>query len=128
MRAFATTALLLLAALANLLPVLGVLSTARLESLYGVLLQDPNLAILMRHRAVLFAIVGGLLGVAAFHPPLRPFAIAVGLVSMLSFVAIAGLTGDYNPQLRRVVLVDVIASLGLVAAALLDYFAVTDGR
>ena len=117
------TALLLLAALANLLPVLGVLSKARLESLYGVLLQDPNLAILMRHRAVLFAIVGGLLGVAAFHPPLRTFAIAAGLVSMLSFVAIAGLVGDYNPQLRRVVLVDVIASLGLVAAALLDYFA-----
>ena len=122
------TALLLLAALANLLPVLGVLSTARLESLYGVLLRNPNLAILMRHRAVLFAIVGGLLGVAAFHPPLRTFAIAAGLVSMLSFVAIAGLTGDYNPQLRRVVLVDVIASLGLVAAALLDAFTVRDGR
>lgn len=127
MRTFAT-ALLLLAAVANLLPVLGVLSAARLESLYGVLLQDPNLAILLRHRAVLFAIVGGLLGVAAFHPPLRSFAITAGLVSMLSFVALAGLTGDYNPQLRRVVLVDVIASLGLVAAALLDYFAVTDGR
>ena len=122
------TALLLLAALANLLPVLGVLSTSRLESLYGVLLRNPNLAILMRHRAVLFAIVGGLLGVAAFHPPLRTFAIAAGLVSMLSFVAIAGLVGDYNPQLRRVVLVDVIASLGLVAAALLDAFTVRDGR
>jgi hypothetical protein len=47
---------------------------------------------------------------------------------MLSFVAIAGLTGDCNPQLRRVVLVDVMASLGLVAAALIDDFAVTDGR
>ena len=29
----------------------------------------------MRHRAVLFAIVGGLLGAAAFHPPLRSLAI-----------------------------------------------------
>ena len=127
MRTF-PTALLLLAALANLLPVLGILSTARLEGLYGVAIHDPNLAILMRHRAVLFAVVGGLLGVAAFHPPLRTFASAAGLVSMLSFVAIAGLTGDYNPQLRRVVLVDVIASLGLVAATLLDYFAATDVR
>jgi hypothetical protein len=119
------TALLLLAALANLLPVLGVLSAARLESAYGVLLQDPNLAILMRHRAVLFAIVAGLLGVAAFDPPLRTFAIAAGLVRMLSFVVLAGLVGDYNPQLRRVLLVDVIASLGLVAAALLDYLSVS---
>jgi hypothetical protein len=39
---------------------------------------------------------------------------------MLSFVALALLVGDHNPQLRRVVVVDVVASLTLVAAALLD--------
>jgi hypothetical protein len=122
------TVLLLLAAAANLLPMLGVLSTARLEALYGVVIQDPNLAILMRHRAVLFGIVGALLLVAAFYPPARPLAIPAGLVSMLAFVAIAGAVGDYNPLLRRVVLVDVAASLALVAAALVDWLAVTSGR
>jgi len=119
MRAIVTL-LLLLAAVVNLLPVVGVLSTSRLEGLYGVVVQDPNLAILLRHRAVLFAIVAGLLAVAAFHPPLRALAIAAGLLSMLSFVAIAGLVGEYNPLLRRVVLVDVVASLALVAAGLLS--------
>ena len=127
MRAIAT-ALLLLAAVANLLPVVGVFSTSRLEGLYGVLIQEPNLAILMRHRAMLFAIVGGLLGLAAFHPPLRALGITAGLVSMLSFVAIAGLVGGYNPLLRRVVFVDLIASLGLVAAGLLDRIAGTTGK
>lgn len=122
------TGLLLLAALVNLLPVVGVLSTSRLEGLYGVVVQDPNLAILLRHRAVLFAIVAGLLALAAFHPPLRALAIAAGLISMLSFVAVAGLVGEYNPLLRRVVLVDVAASLALVAAGLLDYLSVTAGR
>jgi hypothetical protein len=122
------TGLFLLAALVNLLPVVGVLSTSRLEGLYGLVVQDPNLAILLRHRAVLFAIVAGLLGLAAFHPPLRALAISAGLISMLSFVAIAGLVGEYNPLLRRVVLVDVVASIALVAAGLLDYLSVTAGR
>jgi hypothetical protein len=47
---------------------------------------------------------------------------------MLAFVAIAGSVGDYNPLLRRVVLVDVVASVALVAAALLDWLVVTGGR
>jgi hypothetical protein len=127
MRAFVTV-LLLLAAAANLLPVLGALSTARLEALYGVVIQDTNLAILMRHRAVLFGIVGSLLAVAAFHAPVRPLAIPAGLVSMLAFVAIAGSVGDYNPLLRRLVIVDVAASVALVAAAVLDWLVVTGGR
>ena len=70
----------------------------------------------MRHRAVLFGAVGAALVVAAFHRPFRAFATAVGLVSMLSFVAIALLVGDYNEQLRRVATVDVAASVALVGA------------
>ena len=126
MRAIVTL-LFLVAAAVNLLPVIGALSTSRLEGLYGVVVQDPNLEVLMRHRAVLFAIVAGLLAAAAFHPPLRALAIAAGLLSMLSFVAIAGLVGEYNPMLRRVVLVDVAASVALVAAGLLDWVSVRAG-
>jgi hypothetical protein len=119
MRMLATT-LVLLAGLANLLPVVGAVSAARLEALYGVALEDPNLVILMRHRAVLFGVVGGLLVASAFYPPLRTVGIAAGLISMLSFVLIAWLVGSYNAELRRVVLVDVVASLALLVAAILD--------
>ena len=42
-----------------------------------------------------------------------------GGTSALAAQAIAGLVGEYNPLLRRVVLVDVAASLALVAAGLL---------
>jgi hypothetical protein len=65
------TTLILLVGLANLLPVVGVLSAARLQIPYGVALDDPNLVILMRHRAVLFGVVGGLLVASALHAPLR---------------------------------------------------------
>jgi hypothetical protein len=103
----------------NLLPVVGVLSTSRLQTLYGVSLVDPNLVILMRHRAVLFGVVGGLLVAAAFHPTLRPIAAAGGLISMLSFVLLAYVIGEFNTELRRVVAADLVASFLLVAAVLL---------
>jgi hypothetical protein len=102
----------------NLLPVAGVASARRLQALYGVVLEDPNLVILMRHRAVLFGIVGAILVGAAFVHSLRPFAIAAGLVSMLSFVLVARLVGKYNAELRRVVIVDLAASALLVGAGL----------
>jgi heme A synthase len=119
MRLLSTT-LILLAELINLLPLSGVGSGHRLQSLYGVVLQDPNLAILMRHRAVLFGVVGGLLVISALHAPLRPAAYAAGFVSMLSFVWIAWLEGGGNPQLRRVVVVDLFSSAALLVAVILD--------
>ena len=115
------TILIFVAGLANLLPVSGVLSGSQLQTLYGVALEDANLLILMRHRAVLFGIVGGLLVASALHPPLRPVRLAVGLISMLSFIVIAWLVGSYNAELRRIVAVDLVASFALLGAALLDY-------
>lgn len=115
-----TTALFLVVALINLVPGIGMWSASRLESLYGVPMVEANLVILMRHRAVMLAIVGALLAYAAVRPPLRPIAVAAGLVSMLSFVAIAFL-GEPNPLLQRVAWVDIVGSLLLVGAALLDH-------
>ena len=117
-----STTLILLTGLVNLLPVSGVLSANRLLALYGLALEDPNLLILMRHRAILFGIIGGLLVASAFHSPLRPVGLAVGLISMLSFVLIAWLVGSYNSELRRVVMVDLVASFALLGSALLDHF------
>lgn len=116
-----STALILLVGLVNLLPVSGVLSSDRLQALYGVALENPDVVILMRHRAVLFGVVGGLLVVSAFYPSLRPAGYAAGFVSMLSFVLIAWFVGSYNAELRRVVVVDLVASVALLGALLLDY-------
>jgi hypothetical protein len=110
------TLLFLAAALINLAPMIGVTSAARLEAAYEVTLGDPNLVILMRHRALLFGAVGAALVVAAFHAPFRNFATGVGLVSMLSFVVIALLVGEYNERLRRVAMLDVLGSVLLVGA------------
>jgi len=115
--------LFLIAGIVNLTPVCGVFSANYLGTLYGVVLEDPNLVILMRHRAVLFGIVGALLVASAFRPPLRPLGLAAGLISMLSFVVIAYLVGDYNAELQRVVLIDLAASALLVGAGFATWWA-----
>ena len=105
---------LALAAIINLLPVAGVLGADRLRALYGVDASEPQLAILLRHRALLFGIVGALLAAAVFRPELRIAAIAAGLTSMLGFIAIARLEGGAHDALARVVAVDWLGVAALV--------------
>jgi hypothetical protein len=113
------TALFVVVALVNLLPVSGVLGAARLEALYGMPFEDAGLLLLMRHRAVLFGLVGGLLLAAALRPALRPTAATIGLGSMLSFVVLALPPGAYGAALQRVFWVDVAASVMLILALVL---------
>ncbi len=112
------TFLVLVAAAINLAPLAGAFAPERMSASYGVSLDDPNLQILMRHRAVLFGLVGGLLVVTAFHPPLRTVGYTVGFVSMLSFLLVTWLVGGYNAEIRRVIVLDGIGLAALTAAGL----------
>ena len=116
----AASTLLAVTALIHWLPMSGVLSGEQLASLYGLVFDEPNLLILMRHRAVLLGIVGALLTLAVFDRSLRPAAFGLGGVSMLSFVALAALVGDANAELRRVAMVDGVGLLVLAGAFLCD--------
>jgi Cu/Ag efflux pump CusA len=88
--------------------------------MYGVAIADPNLEILMRHRAVMFALLALLLLAAAFLPAWRAMAYAAGMASAGSFVLIAWLVGGYAAPIARVVTADVLVVAGLVCAALVD--------
>lgn len=116
------TAMLLLASIIHLLPVSGVIGGERLAALYGVAITDPNIQILMRHRAVLFGLLGLFLAYAAFKPDLQPGAIVAGLVSVISFLLIAWSVGGYNEAIRKVVVADLVALVALGIAAGLLWF------
>jgi hypothetical protein len=103
----------------HLMPLIGLAGAEGLARLYGLDFSDPNLEILMRHRAVLFGMVGTLLVGAAFHRALRGAALGVGAVSLLSFLALAWGVGGFNATLQRVVVVDLVALACLVLAAIL---------
>jgi hypothetical protein len=101
--------LLLVAGIIHLLPLTGVLGGERLNALYGLALDEPNLQILMRHRAVLFGLLGALLVAAAFIPGLRTLALLGGLLSVISFLLLSWSAPLYNEALRRVVVADWVA-------------------
>lgn len=114
---YLVSAMLLVVGVIHLLPLTGVLSAERLAALYGLSFNEPNLAILMRHRAVLFGLLGLFLVMAAFWPAVQWAAVLAGGVSVLSFLWLALATGGYNAQLARVVAADVLALVCLLVAA-----------
>ena len=71
----------------------------------------------MRHRAVLFGLLGAFFLYAAFRPAFQVAAFVAGFVSVLSFLYLAGSTGGYNAQVHRVVIADIIALVCLVIGA-----------
>lgn len=116
------SAMLLVAALIHILPLPGALGAEQLATLYGVEVKDSNLEILMRHRAVLFGLLGALLASAAFIKSLQPIAFIAGFVSAGSFLVIAWQVGSYSAQVGRVFAADVVAlaclAVGLAAHGL----------
>jgi heme A synthase len=78
--------------------------------------SEPNLEILMRHRAVLFGLLGGFMVLAAFRPAFQAVALVAGLASVLSFVWLAWLVGGYNALVGRVFVADLIALACLLIA------------
>jgi hypothetical protein len=101
--------MLVVVAIIHLLPLSGVLGNDRLAALYGISFNEPNLAILMRHRAVLFGLLGPFFLVAAFRPALQGIAFIGGFASVLSFLYLAWSVGSYNAQVARVFTADLAA-------------------
>jgi hypothetical protein len=114
------TALLLIAGVIHLLPLPGVLGAPQLARLYGVTVDDPNLVILLRHRAVLFGLLGAFVVAAVFKPEWRLLAAALALVSAIAFLVIALGVGGYNSALQRVVLADAVAVACLLGAVAIE--------
>jgi hypothetical protein len=108
---------LILTGVIHLLPLAGVLGHERLAALYGIDAADPNLSILLRHRAVLFGLLGAFLVVAAFRPGWQAVAFVAALVSVVSFLLLAWSTGGYNALVGRVVAADLVALVALLAGA-----------
>ena len=103
------SAMLVVVGIIHLLPLSGVLGAERLAALYGMPFAEPNLVLLMRHRAVLFGLLGLFLLFAAFKPAFQPAGFIAGFVSVLSFIWLAWPVSIHNAQVGRVFIVDLVA-------------------
>lgn len=106
--------MLVIVGIIHLLPLTGALGNDSLTALYGVSVNDPNLAILMRHRAVLFGISGLFFLFAAFRPDYQTVAFIAAFLSVVSFLGLAVSVGGYNAQIARVFRVDIVALICIV--------------
>lgn len=118
---WALRVLLVVVAVIHFMPLSGVLGADALTRLYGLDFSSPDLQILMRHRAVLFGLLGGLLAASAIRPGLRGVAMLAGFISVLSFLGLALTSESYGDPVARVVLADIVALGCLVGAALLQW-------
>lgn len=100
----------------NFVPVIGLLSNHKITTLYDVPVES-DLAILLRHRALLFGILGGIILFAAFCKSYQPLAFVIGFISMIGYAVLCVRDGNYNAKLGRVLNADWLA-IGLFTAAL----------
>lgn len=99
----------------HLIPAVGVFSPSRLRQLYGIAPDAPTLLLLLQHRALLFALLGAFLVLAAFRPSLQPLAFIAALVSMAGFLWMAG-HGPHDAAVVRVIRVDIVGLVLLAVA------------
>ncbi len=109
---------LALVGLINILPLVGVISSAQLQSAYSIVIGSADLEILMRHRALLFGCVGGYVLLSVVKKEHQATSMIMAGVSMLGFVAIAHDVGGFNPAIARVLIADYVG-IGFLALATL---------
>lgn len=104
-----------LLALLHLPPAAVLLRPRWVQSLYGVSVTG-DVGVLLVHRAVLFAAVALMCGVAAVDPGARPVSSVAAAVSMGGFLAIYLMSGAPQGPLRRIAWADAagLLPLGLV--------------
>ena len=110
--------ILLITGVVHLLPFSLAFFTNRISNSYGVSISDPNMQLLLRHRAFLFGIIGFGLIFSAIKKKYYLAASVVGLVSMISFICLYYLIGDINAQLQSVMRVDMLVGAALLLITL----------
>lgn len=105
----------------NALPAVGLISAERLQALYGLDIGDDGLLLLMRHRALLFALLGGFVLASVFVRDWRLPAMAAALASMLGYLALGWPAETLGPALRKVFWIDAALCLALLPALVLQW-------
>ncbi|NNE66389.1 MAG: phosphopantetheine adenylyltransferase [Pyrinomonadaceae bacterium] len=111
--------LLVIVGFINFFPVIGIVSSDVLAGLYGIDAPAGDLLILLRHRALLFGLLGALIIVSAFRERLQSIAICSGFVAMIGFILISLTEPEKGEAITSVANIDIVATLLLAIVVFL---------
>jgi len=101
----------------HLMPIAPVFAPETLSRLYGIAPGDTTLLLLMRHRALLLALVGLLCLWATWAPAVRPAALLAAAINVAGFLGFYALYGNPAGALRMIAIADLVAVPPLAFAA-----------
>jgi len=113
--------LLFLIGVINFLPAIGLVSVDKINQAYGLRVTDRDLAILLRHRALLFGLIGGFVIYSVFKPQFQVAAIVLAAISMLGYLFFFWSEGNSNSALLKVAQIDMIGVVLLSIAIIIRY-------
>ncbi len=100
---------LMIVGLINFIPSILAVLPNKISQSYGIEIPDANYELLLRHRAVLFGIVGGLIIYSAISKKYYTLSVTIGLISMVSFLILFKLgNGAINAELEKVMNIDLV--------------------
>lgn len=106
---------LLIAGLINFLPSILAFLPDKISQSYGIDVPDANYELLLRHRAVLFGIIGGLIIYSSISQKYYSLSVTIGLISMVSFLILFKMSkGNINKELEKVMKIDIAGILVLL--------------
>jgi hypothetical protein len=114
---------LFISGIINLLPSILAFLPNKFSQSYGIEFEDVNLELLLRHRAFLFFIIGGLMIHSSVMKINYEISTISGLFSMISFIVLYFLIDKpINPKLKKVMVIDSIASAILALSSFFYFF------
>lgn len=93
----------------HLMPVAPVFVPETLSRLYGIAPADTTMLVLMRHRALLLALVGILCLWAIWAPSVRPAALLAAAINIAGFLGFYAFYGNPAGALRTIAIADLVA-------------------
>jgi len=106
---------LFIAGIINVLPSILAFIPNKISHSYGIEMPNSNYELLLRHRAVLFGIIGGIMIYSAITKKNYSLAVCIGLISMISFIILYKLVnGSINPELNKVMKIDLVGIIILL--------------
>lgn len=103
---------LFIAGVINLLPSVLAFLPDKISKSYGIEIPNENYELLLRHRAILFGIIGGLMIYSAVAKKHYEVSTVIGLISMISFIVLFfQIGGDINSELKKVMSIDIVGTV-----------------